>query len=76
MDSKDESKVMLPHRIRPDCKFYQLYQRIGSLPVNHISNSMNRFLDVLFTNDSMNMDDSKPTPIVEVDKLHPSTQIT
>lgn len=72
---------MFPHTVRPEFaeNFVNSINELGLYQVKNISNSMNRFLDLLFTNDPSNMEISKPcfaSPIVNIDMLHPPILIT
>jgi len=68
-----ESNILLPGHIEPPhaADFISGILHLGLNQVNYIRNTKNRLLDLVFTNDHINLQISTPTPLVPVEGHHP-----
>lgn len=72
------SNILLPVQIEPSFAEFFIYEilSLGVHQVNGILNSNNRLLDLVFTNDSTDIEVYKPPPLLNEDEHHPPIQIS
>ena len=72
--SDGDSNILLPVHIEPShaADFIGEICHLGLNQVNHIRNTNNRMLDLIFTNDELNLQILKPTSLVnDIENHHP-----
>lgn len=75
---EDVLNVLIPSEISRGCAtdFIHEILGLGCHQINTIRNFMNRTLDLIFTNDFLNIEIDAPNPITKVDSFHPPVLLT
>ena len=75
--SDDDSNVMVQTSVSPvyAADFIEEIQSKGFFQVNSITNSHNKLLDLIFTNDHSNCEIYSPKPLAKIDTYHPPLMI-
>lgn len=70
---EEDSNIMLPEEIHPDyaAEFISGVNNLGLYQVNNVFNHMHRLLNLVFTNDPINLDVAQPEPLVNYENYHP-----
>ena len=76
--SDNDSNVLLPEHVSPihAAEFIGSINELGLCQVNNIFNSMDRLLDLVFTNDYDNFSIAKAPPLFNFEVIHPPILLT
>lgn len=73
-----DSNVLVPFDIKPNyvADFLQNLSMVGLHQVNHVRNHQQNLLDLVFTNDVIDLDVTQPLPLSKIDDYHPPLLIS